>query len=198
MVVCDLNKLISLSNYFAVLVFSVLLLLMSSFTVKAQTAEQAWNSLLTENFRERPEFAFVDNNPKLPNVLIYGDSISIHFTSTVREQLQDKANVYRFYRNGGDSKSFIPKMTKMHQTMQNKKLADGWDFKWDVIHFNVGLHDLKYTHNKKLDKVNGLQVTSLNGYKKNLQTNILYLKKLAPSAKLIFAMTTPIPEEEPG
>mgnify|MGYP000043441009 FL=1 len=171
--------------------------LLSSFAY-AETAKGAWTALVAENFRERPEFAFVENNQKLPNVLIYGDSISIHYTQAVRAVLEGKANVYRLYLNGGDSKSFIRKMTKMHQTMQDKKLLDGWRFNWDVIHFNVGLHDLKYTHNRKLDKVNGQQITSLSDYEKNLRANIQYLKLLAPKAKLIFATTTPIPEGELG
>ncbi len=169
-----------------------------SFIAHGETAHGAWTELVAENFRERSEFAFVENNQKLPNVLIYGDSISIHYTQAVRAELEGKVNVYRLYLNGGDSKSFIPKMTKMHQTMQDKQLTDAWRFDWDVIHFNVGLHDLKYTHNRKLDKVNGQQITTLSDYEKNLRANIQYLKQLAPNAKLIFATTTPIPEGEPG
>ncbi len=171
--------------------------LLSSFAY-AETAKGAWTALVAEDFRKRAEFAFVENNQKLPNVLIYGDSISIHYTQAVRSELEGKANVYRLYLNGGDSKSFIPKMTKMHHKMQDKQLADGWRFNWDVIHFNVGLHDLKYTHNRKLDKVNGQQISSFSDYEKNLRANIQYLKQLAPNAKLIFATTTPIPEGEAG
>ena len=77
-------------------------------------------------------------------------------------------------------------------------LKDGWDFDWDVIHFNVGLHDLKYLYNRKLDKENGEQVTSLESYEKNLHKIIKYLKINYPKAKLIFATTTPVPEGEPG
>jgi hypothetical protein len=28
---------------------------------------------------------------------------------------------------------------------------EGWDFEWDLIHFNVGLHNLKYIVDGKLD-----------------------------------------------
>lgn len=165
---------------------------------KEKSASEVWNSLLPKQFKERAEFAFIKNNPEFPNVLIYGDSISIGYTQTVRAELEGKANIYRLYLNGGDSASFITKMTKMHQTMQDKKLADSWKFSWDVIHFNVGLHDLKYLKDKKLNKREGKQVNSVEQYAKNLRKIIQYLKKLAPTAKLIFATTTPVPEGEAG
>jgi len=106
--------------------------------------------------------------------------------------------VYRLYCNGGDSSSVITKMKTMHDTMRNPRLAGHWDFDWDVIHFNVGLHDLKYMNGKKLDRVNGRQVTSTADYEKNLRAIIAYLKELAPQAKLIFVTTTPVPEGEAG
>ena len=164
----------------------------------AATAKDAWNSLITEKAQKQAAYAFVENDPALPNVLIYGDSISIAYTPRVREQLKGKANVYRLYTNGGDSGSFIQKMTQMHDTMQDKSVKGRWDFKWDVIQFNVGLHDLKYVVENKLDKVNGKQVNSTQTYRKNLEAIIAYLKKLAPNAQLIFATTTPVPDGEAG
>ncbi len=164
----------------------------------AQSADQAWNSLLSKRFSKNAEFSFVENNAKLPNILLYGDSISIHYTNTVREHLTAKANVYRIYLNGGDSSTFIPKMTKMHAKMQNATLTDAWSFNWHVIHFNVGLHDLKYLKDSKLNKANGKQVNSIEQYQKNLRNIVIYLKNIAPKAKLIFATTTPIPEGELG
>ncbi|TWU44197.1 Alpha-L-fucosidase [Novipirellula aureliae] len=160
-------------------------------------ARDAWAKLAGKSVG-RPEFAFVENDPALPNVLIYGDSISIMYTQRVREKLKDKANVYRLYCNGGDSSSFIAKMTKMHEAMRDEKLDQPWTFDWDVIQFNIGLHDLKYISANKLDKQNGKQVTTLQEYQKNLDEIVGYLKKLAPEAKLIFATTTPVPEGEPG
>jgi hypothetical protein len=170
----------------------------SSTFAYAETAKDAWNSLLFERFSQRAEFAFVENNKSLPNVLLYGDSISIHYTNTVREALAEQANIYRIYLNGGDSSSFIPKMTRMQATMQNTAIANAWSFNWNVIHFNVGLHDLKYLKNRKLDKANGKQVTSIEQYENNLRNIVIYLIKIAPSAKLIFASTTPIPEGAQG
>ena len=161
------------------------------------SAKNAWAKLAGKGSK-RPEFAFVENDPELPNVLIYGDSISIMYTQRVRQKLAGKANVYRIFSNGSDSSVFIPKMKKMHQVMRDKKLDQPWTFDWDVIHFNVGLHDLKYLAGKKLDKKNGKQVTSLEDYEDNVNAIVTYLKELAPGAKLVFATTTPVPEGEPG
>ncbi len=190
------------NNNFSKSIFSKVSFILFSLFVSnlayAQSAEQAWNSLLSIRFEKMPEFSYVENNPKLPNILIYGDSISIHYTDTVRETLLDKANVYRINLNGGDSSTFAPKMTKMHKTMQDPSLTNAWSFNWDVIHFNVGLHDLKYLKDRTLNKVSGKQVNSIEQYENNLRNIVTYLKKLAPMAKLIFATTTPIPEGELG
>ena len=68
-----------------------------------------------------------------------------------------------------------------------------WDFEWDVIQFNVGLHDLKCLPDKESAK----PLNSIEDYKANLEQIIAYLKKAAPRATLIFATTTPVPEGEP-
>ncbi len=163
----------------------------------SETAEQAWTHLVG-NFANRPEFASIEDRPELPNVLLYGDSISIHYTQEVRQALEGKADVYRLYRNGGSSGGFIQLMEKMHDVMRDPALVDPWTFEWDLIHFNVGLHDLKYVTGNKLDKENGKQVTSLDVYKENLRDIVVYLKRLAPDAKLVFATTTPVPEGAKG
>ena len=165
---------------------------------EVNTAKGAWEKLVGKKFNSRPEFAFVENNPLIPNVLLYGDSISIHYTEQVRENIGNKANVYRLYRNGSNSGGVIAKMDKMLSTMQNDKLDGHWSFNWDVIHFNVGLHDLKYVTKGKLDKVNGKLTASIEDYKVNLRNIITYFKKLSPKATLIFATTTPVPEGEQG
>lgn len=83
---------------------------LASFTMAhTQPAEEAWVSLTGEKFTTRPEFAYIKNNSKLPNVLLYRDSISIAYTQRAREQLEGKANVYRLHANGNDSQRFIGK-----------------------------------------------------------------------------------------
>ncbi|MGE9292562.1 MAG: SGNH/GDSL hydrolase family protein [Puniceicoccales bacterium] len=175
----------------------VLSCLVLTTAVFADSARDAWEGLVKPKQRKDPAYAYVENDPSLPNVLIYGDSISIHYTPTVRELLQGKANVYRLYCNGGESASVVGKVSQMQKTMRDDQLDDPWTFKWDVIQFNVGLHDLKYMKNNKLD-VSGEQVTSLEQYAKNLRVIIGYLKHVAPEAKLIFVTTTPVPENSSG
>ena len=116
----------------------------------------------------------VVDDPKLPRVLLIGDSISIGYTLGVREKLKGKANVHRIPVNGG--------ATDVGLVAIDDWLGDG---KWDVIHFNFGLHDAKY-----------LSATELRAtreqYLKNLKTLVDRMKQT--KAKLIFATTTPTPE----
>ena len=174
------------------------LITLVSFSANAESSRDAWTALVGEKFSGRPMFQYVENDAELPNVLIYGDSISIHYTQRVRDRLEARANVYRIFQNGGDSSSFIGKMTRMHEVMTSGNLDEPWTFEWDVIHFNVGLHDLKFVKNRELNKKEGTQVTSLEQYKQNLHDIIGYLKALAPNATLIFATTTPVPEKAQG
>ena len=92
----------------------LLAIILCTFTGSAlakEKAEEAWKKLVrSPRSLKRPAFQFVENDSKLPNVLVYGDSISIAYTGATREALKGKANVYRLYCNGGDSSSFITKM----------------------------------------------------------------------------------------
>lgn len=135
-------------------------------------------------------------NPKLPNVLIIGDSISIGYTRPVREKLQGKANVFR------------PMVTKRRpdncgDTAKGLEKIDGWlgGQKWDVIHFNWGLWDLCYrnpgSHNQgHRDKVNGKLAATPEQYEQNLEKLVAKLK--ATGATLVWANTTVVPEGEDG
>ncbi|MGJ8592747.1 MAG: SGNH/GDSL hydrolase family protein [Aquaticitalea sp.] len=158
---------------------------------------KAWESL-GKFTKTRYQFRYIEPVAALPKIFIYGDSISIGYTEYVRESLKGKACVYRLHINGQSSNEFMERMEKLRHTMFQPFLKDGWNFEWDVIHFNVGLHDLKYLHGKELNKVDGTQVSSIEVYEKNLNDNIQYLKETYPNAKLIFATTTPVPVGEPG
>lgn len=142
-------------------------------------------------------FKYVKPAKRKPNVLLYGDSISIGYTSEVRKSLGNNATVYRLFKNGGSSHQFISNMNIMYNAMFQPHLKKGWNFKWDLIHFNVGLHDLKYLKGKHLNK-KGEQVSSIIEYKTNLDEICKYLIKEFPKAKLVFATTTPVPENEKG
>ncbi len=116
--------------------------------------------------------------PGLPRVLIIGDSISIGYTLQVRELLKGKANVHRVPQNcGATNKGFA--RTKEKSTW-------GLDQPWDVIHYNFGIWDTKIRPNT------GKVTTSDEAYIKNLTAITERLKETG--AELIFATTTPIPD----
>jgi hypothetical protein len=164
-----------------------------------ETCKVVWEELCGNigSVYKNNAFKYVHPTKKTPNVLLYGDSISIAYTEQVRESLEGKATVIRLFKNGGSSDHFIPNMNKMNETMFQPNLEDGWKFKWDLIHFNVGLHDLKYLKGENLNK-NGKQVSSISIYKENLNKICKYLKTNNPKAKLVFATTTPVPANAKG
>jgi lysophospholipase L1-like esterase len=123
-----------------------------------------------------PAMAPIQDVAGLPRVLLIGDSISIGYTQPTRKLLEGKANVHRIPANGGPTKNGVANIKKW--------LGDG---KWDVIHFNWGIHDLKFMPDGKR------QVEAAD-YEANLRSLVTTLK--ATGAKLIWASTTPIPEGE--
>jgi acyl-CoA thioesterase-1 len=127
----------------------------------------------------------------LPRVLLIGDSISMGYTVPVRELLKGVANVHRIPANGGDTGSALEKIDTWLLGNPPTKPAP----KWDVIHFNWGLHDLKHWKDGKLDLA-GPQVSSVEQYEKNLRA--LVAKLQATGAKLIWCTTTPVPEGSAG
>ena len=110
---------------------------------------------------------YVKDDPKLPRVLLIGDSVSRGYTLPARVALERKANVHRAPENCGPTANGIKKMDIW--------LGEG---KWDVIHFNFGIHDRK---------------TSAKDYEDRLELIVKQLK--ATGAKLIWASTTPIPPD---
>ncbi|MCA9072115.1 MAG: SGNH/GDSL hydrolase family protein, partial [Planctomycetaceae bacterium] len=71
----------------------------------------------------------------------------------------------------------------------------------DVIHFNWGLWDLCYRNPESKtqghrDKVNGKLTHTPEQYRENLEKIVSILEKT--NAKLIWASTTPVPDDEAG
>lgn len=145
-------------------------------------AEQAWERVLQENLggfylpiHQRQKIAgqsnawdFVKDDPKLPRVLLIGDSVSRGYTQSVRKSLAGKANVHRAPANCGPTATGLKKIDIW--------LGDG---KWDVIHFNFGIHDRK---------------TPIADYTQRLEKLVERLKET--DARLIWASTTPIPDDQ--
>ena len=110
---------------------------------------------------------YVKDDPKLPRVLLIGDSVSRGYTLAARKALAGKANVHRAPENCGPTANGLKKL-------------DVWlgDEKWDVIHFNFGIHD---------------RATKPADYEQRLETIVARLQKTG--AKLIWASTTPVPPD---
>jgi acyl-CoA thioesterase-1 len=134
-----------------------------------------------------PAFAPVEDDTKLPRVLLIGDSISIGYTIPVREALKGEANVHRIPVNGGPTTNGL---TNIDKWLGEKK--------WDVIHFNWGLHDLKFVDDKGqlVTPETGKHQVPVEEYEQNLRKLTERLKKTG--AKLIWCNTTPVPEGAGG
>jgi hypothetical protein len=136
---------------------------------------------------ENPAYATVQDIDGLPRVLIIGDSISIGYQVPLREALKGKANVHRPQTNCGP-------------TSRGVEQIEQWlgERKWDLIHFNFGLHDVRHFDDqaKATDADKGHRQVSDADYEKNLETLVARMKKTG--AKLIFATTTPVPPGSAG
>ncbi|UUO08536.1 SGNH/GDSL hydrolase family protein [Blastopirellula sp. J2-11] len=109
---------------------------------------------------------FVTDDPALPRVLLIGDSVSRAYTQTVRKELAGIANVHRAPANCGPTATGLKKL-------------DVWlgDDKWDLIHFNFGIHD---------------RATPLTDYAARLEQLVERMQKTG--AKVAWASSTPIPD----
>ncbi len=131
--------------------------------------------------------ARIEDVPGLPRVLLIGDSIAMGYTLPVRASLLGRANVHRPPENCGD-------------TGRGLRRIDAWlgAGSWAVIHFNFGLHDLKYldAQGRYVAPAQGKLVSTLAQYEANLRELVARLQRTG--AGLIFATTTPVPGGTPA
>lgn len=150
-----------------------------------------WADLTSGAERRRdPAMEPVEDVPGLPRVLLIGDSISIGYTIPARRLLEGEANVHRPPTNCGP-------------TTRGLEAIDSWlgSGRWDVIHFNWGLHDLKYIADDSAvladpKASNSRQQVPLDQYAANLERLVERMKQTG--AMLIWATTTPVPEGSAG
>ncbi len=141
-----------------------------------------------------PQNARAKSQTNLPRVLLLGDSISIGYTNFVTGILLDKVQIFRPLNDGG---SYL----NCEGTTKARKQLPRWlgDGNWDAIHFNFGLHDLKHvdaaTGRNSRKSEDPLQA-SPEQYEENMEWIVQQLR--ATNAKLIFATTTPYPEDPGG
>lgn len=122
---------------------------------------------------EMDGWAYVKDDPKLPRVLIIGDSISRSYTADVRKALKGKANVHRAPANCGRTEYFF----KNGEVWLNQNGSN----KWDYITVNFGIHD------------NGKTPAQ---YSENLKKIIARLRETG--ATIFWVRTTPWGKSEEG
>lgn len=138
---------------------------------------ETFDEIVAERAKDRAQHPERYNLPPddlaLPRVLLIGDSISAGYSATVRAQLKGIANVHLIPDNGG-------------ATDRGLLMLDDWlgRGRWDVIHFNFGLHDIK------LDDADRTRTTP-DAYRNNLHELVRRLR--ATGARLVFATSTPVP-----
>lgn len=153
----------------------------AALVAKLPPEEQAWERVLQENLggfylplykagrvKGSPQaWDYVKDVPGLPRVLLIGDSVSRGYTLAARAALAGKANVHRAPENCGPTANGLKKL-------------DVWlaGEKWDIIHFNFGIHD---------------RATPPADYRQRLEALVTRMK--ATGAKVIWASTTPIPPD---
>lgn len=129
-----------------------------------------------------------------PKALLLGDSISIGYTDFVVGILDGEVDVHRpLNANGG--------YLNCEGTTKAKAEIDSWlgVGSWDVIHFNFGLHDLKHVDpvtGRNSRKPEDPQQANVEQYAENLEAIVTKLK--STKAPLIFATTTPYPDDPGG
>ncbi|MEZ5966738.1 MAG: sulfatase-like hydrolase/transferase [Planctomycetota bacterium] len=128
----------------------------------------------------------------LPRVLVLGDSISIGYMDAVRDGLRGAADVFRPMRDANAPENCAG-------TTHAVERVDAWlaagGGRWDVIHFNFGLHDLKHVRadtGANSDASDDPRQAEPEAYERQLRAIVAKLE--ATGARLIFATTTPVPE----
>jgi len=124
-----------------------------------------------------------------PHILILGDSIAKGYFPFVQEALRSDFMVSRPINRKGipincmDTKTGL---SQLHIWLNEKK--------WDLVHFNFGLHDLKHV-NPETGKGSRLESHPLNTDVETYATNLDSIVKIIKrsSKRRIFATTTPVP-----
>ena len=126
-------------------------------------------------------------------VLLLGDSISIGYTPMVQKMLSDEMTVLRPMAKNGRAENCSGTTSGVANIDRWLQIDGG---RWNVIHFNWGLHDLK--HMKADGKATSDLATdppqaTVKVYEQQLREIVAKLK--ATGSKLVFATTTPVPDE---
>ncbi|HTW82187.1 MAG TPA: SGNH/GDSL hydrolase family protein [Terracidiphilus sp.] len=115
-------------------------------------------------------------DPKLPNVLLIGDSITRNYYPEVKRQLADVANVYLFASSACVGDPRLLSQLSEFATMESVPFR--------VVHFNNGMHGWTYSEAE---------------YKAGFPDYLARIRAIAPGAALVWSTTTPVKTESvPG
>ena len=122
-------------------------------------------------YTDRPEVP----DAALPSVLLVGDSITRAYYKAVADDLAGKANCYYFATSVsvGDER-LAPQLAEYFRMI---------GVRFDVIHFNNGMHGWGYTEEE---------------YRRYFPELLTAVRAGAPSARLIWATTTPVRKDKQG
>jgi amidase len=109
----------------------------------------------------------------LPRVMLIGDSITRGYYTGVEEKLKGKAYVARFTTSKAIGDPAL--LAEIGTFLSQQQFA--------AVHFNIGMHGWAYTEAE---------------YKRHFPALIEAIRKAAPSAKLIWASTTPVRKDREG
>jgi hypothetical protein len=108
-------------------------------------------------------------DPKLPNVLLLGDSITRAYYPGVLHGLDGHANVYLFATSASVGDPRLPDEIRQFYNMES--------IRFGVVHFNNGMHGWGYSEEQ---------------YKKAFPGFVKAVRSIAPGGRLIWATTTPV------
>lgn len=115
-------------------------------------------------------FGLTDETKDLPRVLLVGDSICNGYQEDVRERLKGKVNVsYWVSSYCATSAAYLPLLTIYLD-----------EAKYDVIHFNNGLHSLE---------------TPTDAWAKGFKAALELIRRKQPEAKIVWCTSTPLTDE---
>jgi len=108
-------------------------------------------------------------DPKLPNILLLGDSITRGYYPGVVHSLDGRANVYLFATSASVGDPRLPDVIRQFYAMESVRFS--------VVHFNNGMHGWGYSEEQ---------------YKEAFPGFLKVVRSIAQSGRLIWATTTPV------
>ena len=117
----------------------------------------------------------------MKNILLIGDSIRLGYDEYVKESMKNVANVY-FPKQNCMSSPVV--LRTLHSWADDLKVYDA-----DVVHFNVGHWDTVRIYGDE-------PLTKLEVYVDNVKRIVNRIRFLFPNAKIIFATSTPVCQDE--